>query len=306
MTRWGESDIGRLEGRRIVVTGANSGIGREAARLLLAHGAEVVLACRDEAKGKEALSSIGQGAGRAEVARLDLASFDSIASFAEETGPMTDLLNNAGVMACPLAFTADGLELQMGTNHFGHALLTALLLPKLADGGRVVFVTSIASRTGRLTADMTAEDLTSPTPYSPQRVYSNTKQANLLYSQELGRRLRAAGRPVSVLAAHPGVSATELFLHQLRASGKGFLVPLVRPAMQVVLPSAKAGSLPSLRALVDPSLEGGELIGPHRFGDATGPPERLRLYRKGADPEAARRLFELTEAILGVDLLGAS
>ncbi len=304
MAGWDESALPDLSGRKVVVTGANSGIGFEAARMLLAHGADVVLACRDESKGRAALAALGRTAGQGEVARLDLADQASVRAFAEQAAGVTDLLNNAGVMACPLAFTADGLELQMGTNHFGHALLTALLLPKLAPGARIVFVSSIAARGGRLGPAMTVEQLTSPLPYSAQRVYSNTKQANLLFSQELERRLRAAGRPALSLAAHPGVSATELFPRQLRDSNRAFLVPLARRAMRLVLQPARAGALPSLRALVDPAVQGGELIGPRHLGQSRGAPEFLPVYRTGRDEQAARRLFELTEEVLGLEILG--
>jgi NAD(P)-dependent dehydrogenase (short-subunit alcohol dehydrogenase family) len=301
--------MGDLSGRRVVITGANSGIGLEAARVLLAQGADVVLACRDLTKAKGAIAALGSTTGRPEARQLDLADQESIKGFAGElssSGQITDLLNNAAVMACPLSFTKDGLELQMGTNHFGHALLTALLLPALAEGARVVFVSSIAARRGRLTASTTAEDLTSPAPYSAQGVYSNAKQANLLYSQELDRRLKATSRPVASLACHPGVSATELFLRQLRDNNKGYLVPLARPVLRTILQPASAGAWPSLMALGDPSVTGGEFIGPRLPGQLRGRPGFIEVFRQGADEKAAARLFQLTEEILGVDLLGAA
>ncbi len=306
MAGFGEHSVGDLSGRRVVVTGANSGIGLETSRILLRHGADVVMACREETKGGAALRLVGSTRGRGEVARLDLADRSSIRSFADGLEGVTDLVNNAGIMACPLAFTADGLELQMATNHFGHALLTALLLPKLAPGGRVVFVSSIAARGGKLDSTTTAEDLTSPSPYSAQRVYSNTKQANLLFAQELERRLRAAKRATVSLAAHPGVSATELFPRQLRDSNRAYLVPLLRPIMSFLLQPASAGALPSVRALVDPAVQGGELIGPRWLGQTRGAPEFLPVYRSARDEIAARHLFELTESILGLEIVGAA
>lgn len=313
MAGWDSSQVGDFTGRRIVITGANSGVGLEAARVLLARGADVVMACRDTARGQtaaQAVSPAGTAGGQAIVRRLDLADFSSIRQFAaeclDEGRAIWGLVNNAGVMACPLAFTADGLEMQMGTNHFGHALLTALLLPAVDGSGRIVTLSSIAARGGRLTASMTAEELTAPSPYSAQGVYSNTKQANLLLAQELQRRLAASGSSVASVAVHPGVSATELFLRQMRDSGRAWVVPIARPVMRTIFQSAAAGALPTLRALADPQVKGGEFIGPRHLGQSRGSPEFLKLYRKGDDPAAASRLWELTEEILSVSLLGES
>ncbi|MGO9197402.1 MAG: SDR family NAD(P)-dependent oxidoreductase [Acidimicrobiales bacterium] len=310
MTRWKPSEVGNWEGRRVVITGANSGIGLEAARVLLAHGATVVMACRDTARGEAAALAAAPAsgtAGRAVVRRLDLAHLSSVREFAAQCladeGPLFALVNNAGVMACPLTFTEDGLEMQMGTNHFGHALLTSLLVPRIDPGGRIVVVSSIAARGGKLTAAMTAGDLTAPVPYAPQAVYSNTKQANLLFAQELQRRLASSGSKVAVVGVHPGVAATELFLRQMRDSGRGWIVPVARPVMKVILQSAAAGAWPTLRALSDPSLEGGELIGPRSLGQSRGAPQLLRVFPQGADAAAASRLWELTEEVLSIELL---
>lgn len=307
---WDTSQMGDLSGQRVVITGANSGIGREATRVLVAKGCDVVAACRDLAKGEEALSSLAPGGGgKAELARLDLADFASIREFAgglaSSDRPVTALVANGAVMACPYALSKDGFELQMATNHLGHALLTALLLPQLAPGARIVFVSSLAARGGRLGPDSTAEQLAAPAPYSAQTVYSNTKQANLAFSQELNRRLAASGRPVVALAVHPGVSATELFLRQLRDSHKEWLVPFARPVMQLVLQSAAAGALPILRALTDPAVRGGEFIGPRHLGQTRGAPEFLTVYAKGADRATAARLFELTEELIASPILPA-
>lgn len=298
-----------MSGRRIVVTGANSGIGLEATRVLVAHGATVVMGCRDTSRGEAAARTLSTGGkGAVSLSHLDLADLASVRSFAEECKKggeeLWALVDNAGVMACPLSFTADGLELQMGTNHFGHALLTSLLLGHLAEKGRIVVVSSIAARGGKLSASTTAADLTAPVPYSPQGVYSNTKQANLLFAGELQRRLRAAGHGQTVVAVHPGVSATELFTRQLRDSGKGWLVPLARPVIKVVLQSAVAGAWPTLRALSDPALRGGEFIGPRHLGQSRGLPELLEVYPQGSDLAAAARLWELTEEVLATPLIG--
>lgn len=308
--RWTTDELGDWSGRRVVITGANSGIGLEATRALVEHGATVVMACRDPGRALVAARTLPSGPGSVAVAELDLADFSSIRRCAGELAgagePVYALVNNAGIMATPFRTTVDGIEAQMGTNHFGHALLTALLLGSIAPGGRVVVISSIAARGGRLTAAMTAEDLTAPVPYSSQGVYSNTKQANLLFAEELHRRVRARGLDVTVVAAHPGVSATELFARQLRDNGKGMLVPIVRPVMRLVLQSAAAGAAPTLRALSDPSLRGGELIGPVHLGQSRGSPRILELFPQGADATAAARLFELTEEIIGTPIVSST
>ena len=302
------SSLGDLTGQRVVVTGANSGIGYEATKALVAHGATVVMGCRDTAKGEAAARTItsdtgGSTPGTTVVRRLDLADFSSVQEFATasagEDAPVSALVCNAAVMACPFSLSEDGIELQMATNHFGHALLVSLMLATLGDGARVVLVSSIAARGGRLGATTTAEDLVSPHPYSPQRVYSNTKQANLLFAMELQRRLEAAGSSILSIAVHPGVSATELFPRQMRDSGRSWVVPLARPVMRLVLQPAAAGAWPILRALSDPSLNGGEFLGPRHLGQSRGAPERLELYRQGSDLGATKRLWELTEEVLG-------
>src|SRR4051812_35812472 len=224
MTAWTARQLAEQTGRTFVITGGNSGIGLEAARDLAGRGGHVVLAVRDLEKGEQARAAITAGAkGSAEVRHLDLADLDSVAAFAKGLTEQLDadgrLLNalvcNAGVMGGPLLMTTQGYERQMGTNHLGHAALVTALWPALhAAGGRVVIVGSIAARGGRLSAATTREDLVAPSPYESGKVYANTKQANLLFAQELHRRVVAAGSPVSVVACHPGVSWTNLFSRQ--------------------------------------------------------------------------------------------
>lgn len=276
--------------RTVVVTGGNSGIGLEAARALHRAGAQVVLACRDVPRARAV-------AGGMAVRELDLADLDSVAGFAEGTERVDALVCNAGVMGGPFLATTQGHERQMGTNHLGHAALVARLFPLLEQAaGRVVMVSSIAARGGRLGPDLTVDDLVSPPAYDPQRVYANTKQANLLFAQELHRRV---GDRVASVAAHPGVSWTNLFVRQLQEEGQGWKVPPLRVLGPVFLQSARAGAQPTLRALSEPS---GSFVGPRRWNQWRGPAERLEVYTTGADPVTAARLWELTEQVLGVPL----
>jgi NAD(P)-dependent dehydrogenase (short-subunit alcohol dehydrogenase family) len=311
MTGWQARQLAEQTGRTFVITGANSGVGLETARDLVGRGGHVVLAVRDLAKGEQARSEITRGAsGSAEVRRLDLSDLDSVASFAKDLAEQLEasgrLLNalvcNAGVMGGPYLMTSQGFERQMGTNHLGHAALVTALWPGLrAAGGRVVVLSSIAARGGRLSRTSSREDLVAPSPYQASRVYSNTKQANLLFAQELHRRAAAAGSPVSVVAAHPGVSATNLFSRQLREQNRGWLVPAARVVMPLVLQSAAAGALPTLRAL-HTSTPSGSFVGPRALGQFRGRPELLDVYSSAGDPAVAARLWALTEEVLGAPL----
>lgn len=283
-------DLSTWRGKTVVITGGNSGIGLAAARDLRAAGVEVVLACRDTRRATEVAEGMP-------VRELDLADLDSVKAFADATDHLDALVCNAGVMAGPMLTTAQGLERQMGTNHFGHAALLSRLFPLLDKAsGRIVMVSSIAARGGSLTAKMTVDDLVSPPDYRPQVVYSNTKQANLLLAQELHRRV---GDRVATVAAHPGVSWTNLFLRQLQDEGRGYLVPPMRVVGPLVMQSAKAGAQPTLRALLEPS---GSFVGPKRFNQIRGKAELLEVYPTATDPATAARLWELTEQVLEIPL----
>jgi protochlorophyllide reductase len=229
---WHPRQLAQQTGRTFVVTGANSGIGLAAASDLVGRGATVVLAVRDAAKGERARASMS-GPGTAVVLELDLADLNSVDAFAklllDRYDGLSALVCNAGVMGGPLQLTAQGFERQMGTNHLGHAALVSRVWPLLhSTGGRVVLVSSLAARGGRLSASTTREELVAPVPYVPQRAYSNSKQANLLFAQELHRRAAQAGSPVSAVACHPGVSDTQLFVRQLRERGLGVLAPVAK------------------------------------------------------------------------------
>jgi NAD(P)-dependent dehydrogenase (short-subunit alcohol dehydrogenase family) len=299
---WHPRQLAQQTGRTFVITGANSGIGLETARDLVSRGGNVVLAVRDTARGEQAAAGL-TGPGSATVAELDLADLESVeafgASLADRQDSLSALVCNAGIMGGPLGLTRQGFELQMGTNHLGHAALVTALWPLLhSAGGRVVLVSSIAARGGRLTPTSTREQLVAPAPYIGQVVYGNTKQANLLFAQELHRRANAAGSPVSSVACHPGVSRSELFARQLRERRLGLLVPIAKAASKLALQSAEAGALPTLRAL-DHSTPSGAFVGPAALGQVRGRPELLEVYRSGSDPATAARLWELTEQILG-------
>jgi NAD(P)-dependent dehydrogenase (short-subunit alcohol dehydrogenase family) len=309
MTAWTARQLAEQTGRTFVITGANSGVGLEAARDLAGRGGHVVLAVRDLDKGEQARAAItAAGAkGSAEVRHLDLADLDSVAAFAkglteqlETDGRLLNaLVCNAGVMGGPLLYTTQGFERQVGTNHLGHVALVSALWPALhSAAGRVVMVSSIASRGGQLSTSTTVEDLVAPSPYASQKVYANSKQANLLFAQELHRRVVEAGSPVSAVACHPGVSWTNLFARQMRDEGKAWVLPFLTLVRPIVFQSAAAGAQPTLRAL-DPSTPSGSFVGPKLLNGARGKPEILDVFSTGADPEVAKHLWQLTEDILG-------
>ena len=288
-------------GRTFVVTGANSGIGFEVARALVARGADVVLAVRGTAEGEKAAARL-VGSGSTSVVELDLADLDHVAICAATLLDRHDnvgaVICNAGVMGGPYLLTPQGFERQMATNHLGHAALVTGLWPLLdASAARVVLVSSTEARGGQLSPRTTREQLLNPAPYDGRQVYRNTKQANLLFAQHLHRRCCKAGSPVSAVAVHPGASATNLFARQLERGGRGLLAPVSKVVTAVLLQSAAAGALSTLRAL-DHGTPSGAFVGPARFGQLRGPPELLDVYASASDPLTAARLWELTEEVL--------
>ena len=298
---WTADQIPNQGGRTAIVTGANSGLGLITARELAKKGAHVVLACRNIEKGEAALSEIQAAAPDAqlELEALDLGSQASVRDFAERFLAGHDgldlLINNAGLMAPPRGETADGFELQIGTNHLGHFALTGLLLGKMEgrDDARVLTLTSGAHRMGHIAFD----DLQSEQGYKRWRAYGQSKLANLLFARELDRRLRAAGSKIKSLAAHPGYAATNL----QSASGP-FLDRMVMVVTNAVLAqSADKGTLPQLYAATHPGLEGGEFIGPDGWHEQRGYPQHVTPHNKEAyDEDIARRLWEVSEELTGV------
>jgi len=289
---WTTRDIPDLTGRTAVVTGANSGLGAETARALAHAGASVVLACRDVAKGESVAAELGD---RARVRPLDLADLASVRAFAEDVRSSHDridiLVNNAGVMAIPLRRTADGFEMQIGTNHFGHFALTGLLLDRISD--RIVTVSSMMHRIGRIDLD----DINwERRRYERWLAYGQSKLANLLFAYELQRRLDDAGSSVKSLAAHPGYSSTNL---QYRSEAwYGRVLETVTP---IIGQAPRQGALPSLYAATSPDAEPGGYYGPGSFLEMRGGPTRVDSNSRSHDATTARRLWELSEKLCSVE-----
>jgi len=282
-----------------VVTGANSGIGWVTARELARHEMRVILACRDVARGEQAATKIRSAVSGADVdvAELNLASMKSVQKFAEWwRGPIDLLINNAGVMAPPkLVTTEDGYELQFGTNHLGHFVLTGLLLPDLLTAAqpRVVTVASIAHHGG---TDSVLEGNVGEA-YHPQRTYSNSKLANLLFAQELQRMATERELPLVSVAAHPGVSSTGLVGDPQGMGANRFTRKVAPVFVKVFTQSARAGARPTLYAATE--AEPGSYTGPQRLGETRGPIGPAKLSRCARDEELARRLWQVSEELTG-------
>lgn len=287
--RWDESKIPDLTGRNIIVTGANSGIGFEAARAMAARGASVVMACRNIEKSAGAFEKVRKESpgDNVDLMRLDLADLSSVREFAGEARekyPRIDILvNNAGIMVPPYGRTIDGFELQIGTNHLGHFLLTGLLMENIVatPGSRVVTVTSIAHFGGRINFD----DINSESGYRRMGAYRQSKLANLLFSYELDRRLKEKDKETISVAVHPGVSSTSLFK----------IPAWLESIKEALLMSASKGALPTLMGATEPSLKGGEYIGPAGFRQSMGFPAILSSSERSHDKQLALRLWELSE-----------
>lgn len=292
MRRWTATAIPPLDGKVAVVTGSNSGLGLEAARLLAGAGARVLMACRNPARAERAAARVGPAA---EVVRLDLASLASVAGAARDIAARTDRLDilvlNAGVMAVDHAFTEDGFEMQFGVNHLGHFALTGHLAPLLAAtaGARVVTVSSPVHRVGAVRFD---DLMFEKRGYDRWRPYFQSKLANLLFAFELDRRLRAADQSASAMGAHPGVSRTNL-----GSDGNGALNALLRPMGGFGQP-ASIGALPMVRAAVDPGARGGEFYGPCLM--MVGYPVRETPSRRARDRRLAAELWDRSEELTGV------
>jgi NAD(P)-dependent dehydrogenase (short-subunit alcohol dehydrogenase family) len=301
---WTADDLPDLGGRTLIITGANSGLGYEAALGFAGKGAQVVLACRDPGRAKGALDAIraAHPDARLEALELDLASLTSVRRFADaflaSGRDLHVLCNNAGVMAIPYRKTADGFEMQLGTNHLGHFALTGLLLERLlaTPGSRVVNVSSTAHRFGSIRFD----DLHWERRYSPWRAYGQSKLANLLFTYELQRRLEARGADPIAVACHPGYAATNLQLAGPRMQESAPLESLAGLANRIFAQSAAMGVLPTVFAAAAPTVRGGDYIGPDGFMEQAGYPKKVRSSAASHDREVAARLWEISETLTGV------
>jgi NAD(P)-dependent dehydrogenase (short-subunit alcohol dehydrogenase family) len=304
---WTAADIPDLTDRTFVVTGANSGLGWEAARMLAARGGRVVMACRNLEKGQVALDRIRTAApaARLELVKLDLGSLASIRACAAELSarlPAVDVLvNNAGIMAIPRSLTEDGFETQIGTNHLGHFALTGLLLDRIVAGKapRVVNVTSAAHRFGTMHFD----DLFGERRYRKWEAYGQSKLANLLFTFELQRRLAARHPGVLTAACHPGYASTNLQAVGPAQEGSAVGAWFMRVGNGLFAQSAEMGALPTVYAATAPDVHGGDVIGPDGLLEVWGHPRKVDTNAASKDTAAAARLWEMSERLTGVGWL---
>lgn len=299
-TTWTTTDMPDQTGRTAVVTGANTGLGFDTAMELAGRGASVVLAVRSVDKGQDAAARIvaKHPAADVSVQQLDLSSLASVREAADalrgEHDRIDVLINNAGLMYPPRGTTTDGFELQFGTNHLGHFALTGLLLDRLlaTAGSRVVTVSSIGHN---IRARINFDDLQSARSYSRVAAYGQSKLANLLFTYELQRRLAAAGSSTIALAAHPGVSSTELVRNSPAVMRVGNAL-----FGRFLAQSAEMGALPTLRAATDPTAAGGQYYGPDGFRELRGHPVVVESSKQSHDAELQRRLWTVSEELTGV------
>ena len=290
MSGWTSSDLTDQKGKTVIVTGANSGLGKVTASELARAGAHVVLACRNTEAGEKAAAGMS---GDVDVRSLDLADLDSVRAFAQATsGPVDILINNAGVMATPQRKTAQGFELQFGTNHLGHFALTGLLLDRLKESAnpRVTVLSSTAHRMGTINFD----DLQSEQSYSRWKAYGQSKLANLMYAYEFARRAKAAGSPIVVTAAHPGYAATDL-----QSKTESLWDRLMVVGNAIMAQSAEAGAWPTLYAATA-DIPSGSYVGPNGFMQQRGKATVVGSTAASKDEAVAKRLWEVSEELTGV------
>ncbi len=301
---WTSDDIPDLSGKTIVVTGGNSAIGYEAALEFARKRAKVILACRDLGKARTAAAQIVASSPTAdvEVMALDLSSLASIRGFSDafhlRHPALHVLCNNAGVMAIPYRLTADGFEMQFGTNHLGHFALTGLMLGRLltTKGARVVNVSSTGHRFGKIRFD----DLQWKNGYSKWRAYGQSKLANLLFTLELQRRADAAGAKLLSVACHPGYAATNLQAVGPKMQGSSLMKYLTDVGNKFLAQSAAMGALPTEYAAVAPEVHGGDYIGPDGFAEQHGHPKKVGRSAAAHDAMSAEKLWDVSEQLTDV------
>lgn len=308
MAKWTTDDIGDQTGRRVLITGITGGLGRYTARELARHGAELLVTARDSAKAAETLAWLEREAPGASIepVDLDLADLSAVAASAQDVlaragGRIDVLINNAGIMIPPERRTVDGFELQIATNHLGHFAFTAALWPLLkASSARLVQVSSIAHTSVR------GLDLASLSPEGSQRKYrrwqsyGESKLANLLFMLELDRRVKAAGIDVLSVAAHPGYSSTNLTKTGMEVGGGGIPGLAMHQITKVIAQPAHAGAWPLLMAATDPSLVGGDYIGPNGFRQMRGRPVKVGMTATARDEGLASALWTASEIAAGL------
>ena len=293
---WNANNIGDQTGRRVVITGATSGIGKEAARVLAGKHASVIVAARNVRKAETVAAEIIKEFPDADasVRELDLSDLNSVNAFADgilkDFNELDVLINNAGIMMCPYSKTADGFEIQMGTNHLGHFALTGRLLPLLqkTKGSRIVTVSSLAHRMG----DIELSDLNwESRKYNTNRAYGDSKLANLYFTYELARKLKDSGNNPIVTAAHPGWTGTDLQRH---SSMFGFLNTFLAQGVDM-------GALPTLRAGFERSAAPGDYFGPCKHMEMHGAPVKVKSNDRSHDAQAARDLWKKSEELTGIE-----
>ena len=292
------ADVPDQSGKTIVITGANTGLGYEAAKVLSAKGARVLIACRSQQKAEDAIARMEEENGEVDVSHvaLDLSDLASISDCAERLRSeekIDVLINNAGIMVPPYELTKDGFESQFGVNHLGPFALTGLLLEKLAEAPapRVVNTSSIAHNVGKIRfSDINAEKR-----YRASARYGMSKLANLLFSYELQRRLDAADIPIMSVACHPGIASTELtrYMPRVLSAATNFMQPLLN--------TAAAGAWPTLCAATSDQVEGGDYYGPAKRAETAGPAVKVRSNRASRDKQVATRLWDLSIEMTGVN-----
>lgn len=301
---WSIEDIPDQTGKIALITGANSGIGFEAAKALASKGAKVILACRNQQKAQTAMDSIlkEQPSAQLEFLQLDLADQTNIKTavkrFLESHSQLDLLINNAGVMWLPRTETVDGFEMQFGTNHLGHFTLTGLLLDTLlgTSNARVVTVSSLAHRSGRIYFD----DLMLQTDYKKHKSYAQSKLANLMFSNELQRRINQSGKSLLSVAVHPGGSSTNLAVPGFEMQDSTVQAKIAKWITPLVTQSAANGSLPTLYGATSNNIKGGEYIGPKHFFEVMGPPVNAYATRYSRNVEHCKKLWEASVALTDV------